>query len=244
MIKIKNLSKRYKDNEYHSAVDINLECFKGEIVGLVGSNGAGKSTILKCLVGALSPDSGNITICDIDINKEPKKAKQKFAFVSDNHAVFEEMTGREYINFMADMYSVSLDDRKARLEKLEGLFKLGSKLDNLISSYSFGMKQKACIMGALIYEPSVWVLDEPFTGLDLEATLEVEKIMREYAERGGTVLFSSHDLHIVERLCNKIYMVRKGYIVDSFTMDDFKKKNKGATLEDYFINKVKGVWEM
>ena len=239
MIEIKNLSKKYKTNEYYSVKDISISCGKGEIVGLVGSNGAGKSTILKSLVGCISFDSGDIFINGYDIVKKPVEAKKQFGYISDDHSVFESMTGIEYINFMADIYGVSREDRMQRLEALEKTFKMGARLRNLVSSYSFGMKQKICIMGVLIYQPDVWILDEPFTGLDATTTYEVEELMKSYSKKGKTVLFSSHDLHIVEKICNRIYIIKKGQLVEECEVKDFAANHDGMTLEEYFVNKIK-----
>lgn len=239
MIEIENLSKKYKANAYHSVKNVSLVCNSGEIVGLVGSNGAGKSTILKSLVGCINFDEGRITINNYDITKNPVEAKREFGYISDDHSVFESMTGVEYINFMADVYKVSKEDRKERLEKLEKIFKLGSRLRNLVSSYSFGMKQKICIMGVLIYQPNVWILDEPFTGLDATTTYELEQLMKDYSKQGKTVLFSSHDLHIVEKICDRIYIIKKGEMVEECKVADFAKTHDGMSLEEYFINKIK-----
>ena len=239
MIEIKNLSKKYKTNDYHSVKNVNLVCGSGEIVGLVGENGAGKSTILKSLVGSINFDEGEILVNGHDITLNPVQAKKSFGYISDDHSVFESMTGLEYINFMADVYKVSSEDRKTRLENLEKIFNLGDKIKNLVSSYSFGMKQKICIMGVLIYEPSVWILDEPFTGLDASTTYDLKEIMKEYAKKGNTVLFSSHDLHIVEKICTRIYIIKKGEIIEECKVEDFAKNHDGLSLEEYFVNKIK-----
>lgn len=235
MIKINNLSKKYKNNPVFSLKNVNFSCNKGEIVGLIGANGAGKSTMLKCLVGYMDFDDGKILINNYNIKTQPVLAKKQFGFVSDDHSVFENMTGLEYINFMADIYNVSEKDRKERIENLEKIFNLGDKLNSLINSYSFGMKQKICIMGVLVYEPEVWILDEPFTGLDAVTTSQVEELMHEYKRKGKAIIFSSHDLHIVERLCDSLCVIKQGEIIEDCKMKDFTSKHKGTTLEKYFI---------
>lgn len=235
MIKIQNLSKKYKKNTFFSLKNVNFSCDKGQIVGLVGANGAGKSTLLKCMVGYLGGFEGDIFINGFNVKTQPVQAKRQFGFISDDHAVFEALTGLEYINFMADIYGVSTQDRKTRLEKMEETFHMGERLNNLIGSYSFGMKQKICIMGVLIYEPEVWILDEPFTGLDAVTTFEVEKLMLDYKNKGKSVLFSSHDLHIVEKLCDKICIIKQGEVIENCLMSEFNKKHNGESLEDFFI---------
>ena len=159
MVEIKNLSKKYKNNSYFSLKNANFTCKPGEIVGIVGGNGAGKSTLLKCLVGLLDFSEGEILINGFNIKTQSIDAKKQFGYISDDHSVFENMTGFEYVNFMADIFKVPADIRKKRLEALEQTFKLGDKINSLINSYSFGMKQKICIMGVLIYQPNVWILD-------------------------------------------------------------------------------------
>ena len=238
MIEIINLSKKYKGNEYFSLKNANFTCKNGEIVGLVGGNGAGKSTLLKCLVGYTDFDSGEILINSYNIKTQGVEAKKQFGFISDDHAVFENMTGLEYVNFMADIYKISKDDRTKRLEALEQTFNLGDKINNLISSYSFGMKQKICIMGVLIYQPSVWILDEPFTGLDASTTYEVIELMQEYVKQKKSVLFSSHDLHIVEKICDRIYIIKKGEIIEECDLKTFAQKHNGKSLEEYFVENI------
>lgn len=238
MIEIKNLSKKYKNNSYFSLKNANFVCKAGEIVGIVGGNGAGKSTLLKCLVGLLDFSEGEILINGYNIKTQSFEAKKQFGYISDDHSVFENMTGYEYVNFMADIFAVSSDVRKKRLEALEQTFKLGNKINSLISSYSFGMKQKICIMGVLIHQPNVWILDEPFTGLDASTTYEVEQLMLDYASHDKTVIFSSHDLHIVEKICDRIYIINKGEIVENCEVKNFANTHNGKSLEQYFIENI------
>ena len=148
------------------------------------------------------------------------------------------MTGYEYVNFMADIFEVPADVRQKRLEALEQTFKLGNNINSLISSYSFGMKQKICIMGVLIYQPNVWILDEPFTGLDASTTYEVEQLMLDYINHKKTVIFSSHDLHIVEKICDRIYIINKGEVVEECEVKNFAQTHKGKSLEQYFIENI------
>ena len=238
MIEIKNLSKKYKNNSYFSLKNANFTCNAGEIVGIVGGNGAGKSTLLKCLVGLLDFSEGEILINGYNIKTQNYDAKKQFGYISDDHSVFENMTGYEYVNFMADIFEVPADVRQKRLEALEQTFKLGNNINSLISSYSFGMKQKICIMGVLIYQPNVWILDEPFTGLDASTTYEVEQLMLDYINHKKTVIFSSHDLHIVEKICDRIYIINKGEIVEECEVKNFAQTHKGKSLEQYFIENI------
>ncbi len=238
MVEIKNLSKKYKNNSYFSLKNANFTCKPGEIVGIVGGNGAGKSTLLKCLVGLLDFSEGEILINGFNIKTQSIDAKKQFGYISDDHSVFENMTGFEYVNFMADIFKVPADIRKKRLEALEQTFKLGDKINSLINSYSFGMKQKICIMGVLIYQPNVWILDEPFTGLDASTTYEVEQLMLDYITHKKTVIFSSHDLHIVEKICDRIYIIQKGEIVEECEVKNFTNEHNGKSLEQYFIENI------
>jgi len=234
MLEIKKLYKKYKRNNFYSLKDINIKLEKGEIVGLIGGNGAGKSTIIKSLVGFLKIDEGQVLVGGFDISKEPIKAKQIIGYVPDNRATFEKMTGIEYINFMADIYNISSKDRLETLNMLNEYFNLKDRLNSLISSYSHGMKQKICLMGAIIHKPKLLVLDEPLTGLDPLAAQSLKKFLLYYKSLGNTILFSSHNLDQVEKTCDRVYMIKKGEIIDNFTIKDFDKKHD-ISLEEYFV---------
>ena len=166
MIKIENLSKKYKNSDRFAIDKLNLEINDGEVFGFIGSNGAGKSTTIKCITGILPFSDGKIEVAGFDLAKNPIEAKRNIGYVSDNHSVYDKLSGREYVNFLANVYGVSKELRDKRLNDLAIRFDLQDKLDKSIKEYSHGMKQKICVIGALIHEPKVWILDEPLTGLD------------------------------------------------------------------------------
>lgn len=234
---VKDLSKRYGKNDSLAIKNINFECKQGEIVGLLGKNGAGKSTTIKCLTGFLPFEEGKISIAGNDIVANPIAAKMNFGYVPDNRNVFEKMTGLEYIYFMADAYKVEEKDRKERIEEFQKAFNLGDKIYNIISSYSHGMKQKVCIMGSLIHNPVLWILDEPLTGLDPQTTRALREYMVEYKRKGKTVLFSSHNLDAVEKICDRVIIISNGELVASTAIADFKKENADINLEEFFIQR-------
>lgn len=237
VVEIKNLSKKYRKANKFAINEISLECYEGEIVGLLGKNGAGKSTTIKCLTGFYDFEKGNVKICDHDIKKDPIAAKQNLGYVPDNRATFEKMTGLEYINFIADIHKVPTNLRKERLEEMQGIFKLGDKINNLISSYSHGMKQKVCLMASLIHSPKLWLLDEPLTGLDPQTSKALHEYMNKYRAKGNAVLYSSHNLDAVEKTCDRAYVINNGKIVSNINIKEFKKNNPGKSLETAFMEK-------
>lgn len=234
-VEIRDLSKKYQKCKDFAVENINIECHEGEIVGLVGKNGAGKSTIIKCLTGLLPFEKGVIKINGIDIKEQPVKAKMHLGYVSDNRAMFEKMTGTEYINFIADIHKVSLEQRCLQIEKLQKVFDLGPRIDSIINSYSHGMKQKLCIMASLVHQPKLWLLDEPLTGLDPQTGNALRNYMLEYKEAGNTVLYSSHNIDAIEKTCGRAYIVDKGQIVKCVEIDAFRKENPDKSLEAAFI---------
>ncbi|MEG2158570.1 MAG: ABC transporter ATP-binding protein [Clostridia bacterium] len=237
-VKIEHLYKKYSASLPWAVEDLSMETIGGEIVGLLGQNGAGKTTTLKCITGMLPITQGSISVCGYNIKSDPKNAKQNFGYVTDNHAVFEKMTGLEYINFMADVYCVSTADRKSRIDEFQSSLNLGDAIYMEISGYSHGMKQKIAIMGALIHSPKVWILDEPMTGLDPQTSFEVRQLMQRHKEQGNTVLFSSHNLDVVERICDRAYIINKSNLIDSVDIAEFKKTS-AQSLEEYFFDLIK-----
>ncbi|MEG1663069.1 MAG: ABC transporter ATP-binding protein [Clostridia bacterium] len=233
VVTVKNLYKRYSKKADYAIKDINFVCRRGEIVGLMGYNGAGKSTTLKCITGMLPFSEGEIEICGKSIKNDDMAAKKNFGFVADNHAVFVKMTGFEYISFMCDVYGVPVNDRNLRIEELQKVFKLNEKIYNLISSYSHGMKQKICMMGSIIHNPTLWILDEPMIGLDPRTILAVEKFMRDYVSKGNTILFSSHNLDYVKRICDRVIVIKSGVLQADKKIDEFTEEN---LLENYFTD--------
>lgn len=235
IVEIKGLYKKYAKAADFVIYDINIECRPGEIVGLLGKNGAGKSTTIKCLTGFFPFDKGEIRICGHDIKTEPVKAKMNLGYVPDNRAMFDKMTGTEYINFIADLHKTPVEDRIARIDEMQKIFVLGDKIDALISSYSHGMRQKICLMASLIHQPKLWLLDEPLTGLDPQTSKALREYMQVYKAKGNGVLYSSHNLDAVEKTCDRAYIINKGRIVEDIVIADFKKNNPDKTLEEAFI---------
>ncbi len=237
-IKIENLVKQYPAAQAIAVNDLSIECYPGQIVGLLGHNGAGKSTTLKCLTGILPYNSGKITINGYDLAKDPVKAKYTFGFVSDKHDVFVKLTGIQYINFMADAYGVSAEDRKARLAQLDEVFQFGNRLFDPISDYSHGMRQKICMMGSLIHRPKLWILDEPMIGLDPITSARVADYMRGYAAQGNCILFSSHNINSVQQLCERAIIIQHGVKTDDFYVAKFKEEHPNINLEYYFLTRT------
>ena len=219
MLNITNLSKQYKGQNGFAVKDLNLQLNKGEIFGFLGNNGAGKSTTIKSIVGILSYD-GSIEVDGIELKKNPQNAKKQIGYVPDNHAVFERLTGREYINHMANIYGVSAEDRKQRAERLLESFSLDKAYDKLIKSYSHGMKQKICVIAALIHNPKLWILDEPLMGLDPQSSYQLKQCLIDHAAEGNTVFFSSHILDVVEKICHRVGIVSGGKLMGVYTVKD------------------------
>lgn len=239
LLKIEGLCKRYSQKADYSIEDINIIGNEGEIIGILGHNGAGKSTTIKCVTGMHPYEEGTIELCGYDIKSNPIDVKKNFGYVSDEFTLFEKMTGIEFINFMADIYKVTKEEREQRVEMFQELFQLGDSIYNPISSYSHGMKQKISIMGALIHNPKVFILDEPMVGLDPYTTNQVKLFFKKHSSQGNLVLFSSHNLDIVEKLCDRAYIIDQGRILEEINLHEFKNSNK--ELEEYFLSITKKV---
>ncbi len=232
MLEINHLHKRYLHCDSYAVEDLNLELKEGEVFGFLGMNGAGKSTTIKCLTGIYPFNSGEIKICGHDITKDPINAKLNMGYVPDNHSVYEKFTGREYVNYIADLYRVDKPRREEQLNKFAKLFRLTKALDKQIKSYSHGMKQKICIIAALIHSPKLWVLDEPMMGLDPQSMVEIIKYMKVHCEQGNTVFFSSHNLDLVAKLCDRAAIINAGKL--HCIIDLHEAGNKEA-LEENFL---------
>ena len=220
MLRIENLSKSYGEKK---AVDgVSLHIRKGEIYGFIGHNGAGKTTTLKACCGILGFEEGEIYIDGESIKSNPIACKQKLAYIPDNPDLYPFMTGIQYLQFIADIYGVGAKECKARTEKYAELFSLTADLGQPISSYSHGMKQKLAIISALVHEPKLMILDEPFVGLDPKAAFSVKEIMRELCARGAAIFFSTHVLEVAEKLCDKVAIIKDGKLIKSGTMDEVK----------------------
>ena len=213
--------------------DLSLRVESGEIFGFLGPNGAGKSTTIKMLCGILLPDSGRITVEGVDLLKDPVEAKKKIGYVSDNHNVYERLTGIEFLNFMADVYQVGEADRRVRIDYYLNVFGLTQAASSQIRSYSHGMKQKICIAGALVHNPALWVLDETLTGLDPQSAFNLKEMMKEHCRQGNTVFFSSHVLEVVEKVCDRVGIISGGRLIAVGTLDELREK--GTDLEQYFL---------
>ena len=235
MIEIKNISKSYKKNK--KVIDqINLKINDGEIFGFLGPNGAGKTTTIKMITGILQIDKGDILIDSKSIIKNPLEAKKRFGLIPDNPDMFLKLKGIEYLNFMADIYEVSEEERSKQIRELSCLFEMENVLNNKIQSYSHGMRQKIVIIGCLLHSPKNLILDEPMTGLDPKSSFNLKKIMREYADDRKTVFFSTHILEVAEKLCDRVGIINKGKIIFVGTYDEIKKELKrNASLEELFM---------
>ena len=235
MIEIKNVSKSYVKGK-KSVDNLSLEIKDGEIFGFLGPNGAGKTTTIRMITGILDVDEGEILIDGKNIKKEPLEAKRSFGFVPDNPDMFLKLKGIEYLNFMADVYDISADKRKEKIEELTKKFEIYNELNNQIQSYSHGMRQKIVICGALLSEPKNWILDEPMTGLDPKSSFDLKEMMREHSKSGKTVFFSTHVLEVAEKLCDRVEIINKGKLVFVGTFDEMKEKFKEqASLEELFL---------
>lgn len=234
MIKIEGFSKRYGGSNRYAVKDFNLEVHAGEVFGFIGHNGAGKSTTIKSLVGIQSITEGKMEICGFDIEKQPLQAKLNIGYVSDNHAVYEKLTGREYINYVADLYLVPKQERQERMEKYVKMFKLEKFIDNEIKSYSHGMKQKIVVISSLIHNPKVWVLDEPLTGLDPTSAWQIKECMKEHAKAGNIVFFSSHVIEVVEKICDRIAIITGGELMGIYDVN--KLREEGQSVENLYLS--------
>lgn len=237
LVEIENLYKKYSDKGNYAIEDISISGAEGEIIGILGHNGAGKSTTIKCMTGIHPYQQGTIKICGFDIKKQSIQAKSNFGYVTDEFALFEKMTGFEYINFLADVYNVSLEERTKRIAEFQSAFALGDAIYKQISSYSHGMKQKISILGALIHQPRVFILDEPTVGLDPYTSNQLKTFIKDYAKKGNLVLFSSHNLDIVSKLCNRVYIIDQGHILQTLDMKNFL--STGKDFEEYFLSITK-----
>ena len=239
MIKIENVSKEYKKGT-KVIENLNLEIKDGEIFGFLGPNGVGKTTTIKMMTGILNIDEGDILIDGISIQKNPTEAKKQFGFVPDSPDVFLKLKGIEYLNFIADIYEVPVGIRAERIENLSRKFGISDALNNKIQSYSHGMRQKIVIIGVLLHNPKNWIIDEPMTGLDPTSTFELKKIMREHANGGNTVFFSTHILDVAERLCDRIGIINKGKLLFVGTYEDIKQKfQENKSLEELYMEITK-----
>lgn len=234
LLEVKGFSKSYKGNK--KAVDnLSLTVEPGDIYGFIGHNGAGKSTTIKAIVGVLEFEEGEITIEGHSIKKEPLECKKVTAYIPDNPDIYEFLTGIQYLNFVADIFGINQKTREERIKKYADMFEITANLGDLISSYSHGMKQKVAIISALVHEPKLLVLDEPFVGLDPKAALDLKNVMRQLCSKGSAIFFSTHVLEVAQKLCNKIAIIKEGKLAVSGNMEDLIQNQ---SLEDVFMEVV------
>ncbi|MEJ2282531.1 MAG: ABC transporter ATP-binding protein [Desulfobacterales bacterium] len=236
MIELNALTKKYGD--YTAVDDLNLLVEKGEIFGFIGPNGAGKTTTIKMIGGILAPSSGSVKVAGIDIQKEPEKAKRKIGFIPDRPYLYEKLTGMEFLKFTADLYGVPEDifSHKA-LQNLE-MFSLADWSNELIESYSHGMKQRLIMSAALLHDPEVIIVDEPMVGLDPVAIMMVKDLFKRLAQTGVTVFMSTHTLTVAEDICERIGVITKGHLIASGTTAELRRQANvsDAALERVFLN--------
>ena len=231
MLKIGHLTKIYGDKK--AVDDLSIHIRPGEIYGFIGHNGAGKTTTLKACCGILKYDSGEITVDGISVKQDPIKCKSKIAYIPDNPDLYEFMTGIQFLNFVADVFGVGAAERKERIEKYASAFEITGDLGTPISAYSHGMKQKLAIISALIHEPKLIIMDEPFVGLDPKASHLLKEIMREMCAKGSAIFFSTHVLEVAERLCDKVAIIKGGKLIRSGSMEEVKGD---TSLEEVFLD--------
>ncbi|MGM9615130.1 MAG: ABC transporter ATP-binding protein [Oscillospiraceae bacterium] len=231
MLKIEHLTKIYGDKK--AVDDLSLHIWPGEIYGFIGHNGAGKTTTLKACCGILQYDHGEITVDGVSMKEDPLLCKSKIAYIPDNPDLYEFMTGIQFLNFVADIFGVDAAARQERIRRYADAFELTGDLAQPISAYSHGMKQKLAIISALIHEPKLIIMDEPFVGLDPKASHLLKELMRELCDRGSAIFFSTHVLEVAEKLCDKVAIIRAGTLIRSGTMEDVKGD---ASLEDVFLD--------
>ncbi len=235
MIRFENATKIYGKSDRAALDHLNLEVGDGCLYGFLGPNGAGKTTAIRLLTGALRPTEGRITVNGTDVCRDPVAAKRLIGFVPDSQEMYDKLTGREYLNFMADIFGVSAEDRKRRSEKYLEVFEMTQAAGDRISSYSRGMKQKIASIGALIHNPPVWVLDEPMVGLDPRAAFLLKEEMKARAREGATVFFSTHVLEVAEKLCDRVGIINRGRLLMEGSPEELVERRGDANLEELFL---------
>ncbi|MFM1524879.1 MULTISPECIES: ABC transporter ATP-binding protein [Helcococcus] len=234
MILVKNLKKDFGNKV--AVNDISFEVKDGEILGFLGPNGAGKTTTISMIVGLLEPTSGIIEVNGIDAINNSYESKKKIAFLPDNPEIYENMSGRKFVTFVANIYGMDKDSRDAKIEELAKKFGLQDDIDALISTYSHGMKQKIALISALVHDPEVLILDEPMVGLDPQSAFNLKELMRERCNRGKSVFFSSHVMEVVEKICDRIIIIKHGNIIAQGTIEQLKQhSNYEGDLEKLFL---------
>lgn len=237
MLIIENVSKSY-DGVKKAVNDVSLSIQSGDIYGFVGHNGAGKTTLLKSIAGIIDFEEGNITVDGFSIKTDPMKVKEVIAYIPDNPDVYESLTGLQYLEFISDVFKIDLEERKRLINHYATMFEIIDVLGNPISSYSHGMKQKLVIISALVHKPKLMLLDEPFVGLDPKASFQLKEIFQDMCHKGTAIFFSTHVLEVVEKLCNKVAIIKQGKIVASGKTQEIIQNQ---SLEDIFMEIQKEV---
>ncbi len=237
MLVINHVSKSY-DGVKKAVNDVSLSIHSGDIYGFVGHNGAGKTTLLKSIAGIIDFEEGDITVDGFSIKSDPMKVKEVIAYIPDNPDVYESLTGLQYLEFISDVFKIDLEERKRLINHYGTLFEIFDVLGNPISSYSHGMKQKLVIISALVHKPKLLLLDEPFVGLDPKASFQLKEIFQDMCHKGTAIFFSTHVLEVVEKLCNKVAIIKQGKIVASGNTQDIIQNQ---SLEDIFMEIQKEV---
>ncbi len=235
MIRFENVEKTYASGKVKAVDNLNLEIEGGKVFGFIGPNGAGKTTTIKLLTGILQPDRGSVWLEGLSMAKKPLEAKRTFGYVPDSFEIYDRLTGMDYLRFIADVYGVAEAERKRHIEKYLALFELESAAYQQIRSYSHGMRQKLSITGALIHQPSIWVLDEPMTGLDPRSMHILKEEMQAHCKNGRTVFFSTHVLDVAERLCDEIGIINQGRLIAKGTLEELRGAEKDSSLEALFL---------
>ena len=230
MLRIEHLTKSFGDKK--AVDDLSLHILPGEIYGFIGHNGAGKTTTIKACCGIQQQDSGEVYIDGISIRADPLACKARLAYIPDNPDLYEFMTGTQYLSFIADVFGVSAADRKSRISRYADAFELTDDLPQSITGYSHGMKQKLAIISALMHDPKLIIMDEPFVGLDPKASHLLKELMRQICDEGGAIFFSTHVLEVAERLCDKVAIIKSGRLIRSGSMEEVKGD---ASLEAVFL---------
>ena len=231
VLEIRNYSKSYGEGK-KATDNVSLTVESGDIYGFIGHNGAGKSTTIRAVAGVLDFTEGEIFIDGHSVKDEPMECKKVTAYIPDNPDLYENLTGIQYLNFVADVFDIDAEARHEKIMKYADMFGITDSLGDMIGSYSHGMKQKAAIISALIHDPKLLILDEPFVGLDPKASFTLKEIMRDMCRQGSAIFFSTHVLDVAEKLCNKVAIIRQGRIIASGTMEDI---TEGHSLEETFL---------
>ena len=231
MLKIRNFTKIYPNGKV-GAKDVNIDVASGDIYAFIGPNGAGKTTTIKCIVGALDFTDGEIFVDGMSVREKPIECKKVLAYIPDNPDIYNTLTGMQFLNFVCSVYKVPRDKKTELIKKYADMWELSNDLGLPISAYSHGMRQKLVLISALVREPKLLILDEPFVGLDPKASFKLKEFMKEFCAHGGAVFYSTHVLEVAEKLCNKVAIIKEGKIVANGTMESVRK-NK--SLEQIFL---------